>query len=146
MVSSVARIRVEVKGATYEVDDELLYTDTDEWVRVEGDRVRVGVTDYAQKELKDIVGVELPDPGTEARRGEPVAVLESVKATADVYAPLDGVIDEVNERLLEEPELINRDPYGEGWIFTMKPSKREQLQELLSPQAYVERIKREKGA
>jgi glycine cleavage system H protein len=141
----MGRFKVEVKGNVYEIDDSLLYTKTDEWVRVEDGVVRVGVTDYAQKELKDIVGVELPEPGHEARKGEAVAVLESVKATADVYAPVDGVIEEVNERLLEEPELINRDPYGEGWIFTMKPTAPEQLKELLTPQAYADKIRREKG-
>jgi len=141
----MGRFKVEVRGNVYEVDDGLLYTKTDEWVRIEGDMVRVGVTDYAQKELKDIVGVELPEPGSEARRGDAVAVLESVKATADVYAPVDGVIEEVNERLLEEPELINKDPYGEGWIFTMKPSRPEQLKELLTPEAYADKIRREKG-
>jgi len=141
----MGRFRVEVKGNVYDVDDGLLYTKTDEWVRVEDGMIRVGVTDYAQKELKDIVGVELPEPGREVERGEPVAVLESVKATAEVYAPVDGVIEEVNERLLEEPELINKDPYGEGWIFTMRPSAPEQLKELLTPEAYAGRIKGGKG-
>jgi glycine cleavage system H protein len=141
----VGRFRVETRQGVYEVDDGLLYTETDEWVRVEDGKIRVGVTDYAQKELKDIVGVELPEEGASYKRGEPVAVLESVKATADVYAPVDGVVVGVNERLLEEPELINRDPYGEGWIFLMEPSDNSQLEGLLTPQQYADKIRREKG-
>ncbi|MEB3816834.1 MAG: glycine cleavage system protein GcvH [Desulfurococcales archaeon] len=141
----MGRVKVDIAGKIYEIDDSLLYTETDEWVRVEDDKVRVGITDYAQKELKDIVGVELPEPGCNVKKGDAVAVLESVKATADVYSPVDGVVDEVNERLLEEPELINRDPYGEGWIFTLKPSDRSQLDSLLSPTQYIEKLRRSKG-
>ncbi|MEB3851933.1 MAG: glycine cleavage system protein GcvH [Desulfurococcales archaeon] len=141
----MARIRVETPSGVYEVDDALLYTESDEWVRVEDGVVRVGVTDYAQKELKDIVGVELPEVGSRLRKGEPAAVLESIKATADVYAPVDGEVVEVNERLLDEPELVNRDPYGEGWIFAMRPDDPSQLQGLLTPERYAEKIRREKG-
>ncbi len=141
----MGRFRVETRAGVYEIDDGLLYTESDEWVKREGDIIRVGVTDYAQKELKDVVGVELPEEGSHYSKGEPVAVLESVKATADVYAPVDGEVVEVNERLLDEPELINKDPYGDGWIFAMKPDNPSQLEGLLTPQQYAEKIRREKG-
>jgi glycine cleavage system H protein len=136
---------VEVEDLTVEIDEELRYTKTDEWVKVEEDnRIRVGVTDYAQKMLKDIVGVDLPEEGSEVSKGEAVATLESVKATADVYAPASGKIVEVNERLLDEPELINKDPYGDGWIFVLEVSNPEELNDLLDHKAYVEKLKSEK--
>ncbi len=128
-----------------EIDEDLKYTKTDEWVKVEeGNRARVGVTDYAQKMLKDIVGVDLPEEGSEVSKGEAVATLESVKATADVYAPLTGKIVEVNERLFDEPEVINKDPYGEGWLFVIEYAKPDEINDLLDHKAYVEKIKSEK--
>ena len=135
----MATYEVEVKGMKVVIDDSLLYTETDEWVRVEGGRVVVGVTDYAQKMLKDVIGVELPEVGKEYSKGEAVAVLESIKATGEVYAPVEGKVVEVNERLLEEPELVNKDPYGEGWIFVMEPSKGAP-QGLLSHEDYVKKL------
>jgi glycine cleavage system H protein len=140
----MARYKVELEDMVVEIDEDLKYTKTDEWVRVEGDKAVVGVTDYAQKMLKDIVGVDLPEVGAKVSMGEAVATLESVKATADVYAPLSGEVIEVNERLLDEPELINKDPYGEGWIFAIKPSNLEELNKLLDHKAYVEKLKTEK--
>ena len=134
---------IRVNG--YIVPRDLLYTETDEWVRVGSSGVAVvGVTDYAQKELRDVVGVELPEVGYEASRGEAVASIESVKTVADVYSPLSGVIVEVNERLYEEPELINRDPYGEGWIFKIRYSDSGELEALLSPEQYAEKIRERK--
>ncbi len=140
----MARYQVEVEGVKFEVDDTLRYTRTDEWARLEDGVVRVGVTDYAQKMLKDIVGVELPEVGSRYSKGDSVAVLESIKATADVYAPVSGEVVEVNERLLEEPELINKDPYGEGWIFALKPDNPAEYDELLTHDQYVEKVKKEK--
>jgi len=137
-------VEVQARNMRIPVDDTLLYTETDEWVRVEGDIARVGVTDYAQKMLRDVVGVELPKPGSRAERRKAVAVIESVKATAEVYAPLTGVIVEVNERLREEPELINKDPYGGGWILAIRIEDRRELEELLKPQAYIEKIQKGK--
>ncbi len=137
-------IIVRVDGKEYVVPRDLLYTETDEWVRVEDGRVRVGVTDYAQKEMKDIVGVELPEVGDEYGAGEDAAWLESIKATEPVKAPVSGRIVEVNERLLDEPELVNRDPYGEGWIFAMEPSDPGELEKLLKPEEYAEHIRRRK--
>ncbi len=135
-------IDVQAGNVRFKVDDTLLYTATDEWVRVEGEIARVGVTDYAQKMLRDVVGVELPKQGTKVRKGQAVAVIESIKATAEVYAPITGTIIEVNERLKEEPELINKDPYGEGWIVAIRIESTEELQQLLKPQDYIEKIQK----
>ncbi len=137
-------VEVEVKGLKFKVDDSLRYTETDEWVRIEGDVARVGVTDYAQKELKDVIGVELPEVGSRVKRGERAATIESIKATADVYSPVTGEIVEVNEKLLEQPELINKDPYGEGWIFAIKIEDRNELEKLLDYKSYVESVRRRK--
>ncbi len=137
-------VEVEVKGLKFKVDDSLRYTETDEWVRIEGDVARVGVTDYAQKELKDVIGVELPEVGSKVKRGERAATIESIKATADVYSPVTGEIVEVNEKLLEQPELINKDPYGEGWIFAIKIEDRNELEKLLDYKSYVESVRRRK--
>ena len=125
----------------YVVLRDRLYTETDEWIKVEGDVATVGITDYAQKKLRDIVGVELPEAGRRVKAGEAVATVESVKATADVYAPVSGEVVEVNERLLDEPELINRDPYGEGWMFKMRVEDRSELSRLLTPERYAEKIR-----
>ncbi len=139
----MARYEVKVGSLKVVIDDELLYTESDEWVRVDRDTATVGVTDYAQKKLKDIVGVELPEPGDRVSRGDSVAVVESIKAAADVYAPLTGEITEVNEELYDAPEIINQDPYGQGWLFKIKMENKEELDNLLNHEAYVEKIKKE---
>ncbi len=125
----------------YVVLRDRLYTETDEWVKIENDVAIVGITDYAQKKLRDIVGVELPETGREVKAGEAVASIESVKASADVYAPLSGTIIEVNERLYDEPELLNRDPYGEGWMFKIRITNPEETSKLLKPEQYAEKIR-----
>ncbi len=129
-----------VVDGKYVVPKTLYYTETDEWVKFENGLAVVGVTDYAQKQLRDIVGVELPDPGTNVSKGEIVGSIESVKTIADIYAPLTGEVVEVNERLYDEPELINKDPYGEGWLFKIKYSNPGEKDELLSPEKYAEKI------
>ena len=134
----MATYEIEAKGMKVVIDDSLLYTETDEWVRVEGDRIVVGITDYAQKMLKDVIGVELPERGRKYSKGEVVAVLESIKATGEVYAPASGTVVDVNERLIEEPELVNKDPYGEGWIFAMKADDRPEG--LLTHQEYAKKL------
>ncbi len=136
---------VEVAGIRFSLPEDLLYTESDEWVRVEDGVAVVGITDYAQKKLKDVVGVELPEPGRGVRKGEVLAVLESIKATAEVYSPVDGEVVEVNERLIDEPELINQDPYGEGWIAKVRYSGEEQLKGLLGPQEYLESVRKREG-
>ncbi len=126
----------------YVVLKDRYYTDTDEWVKIDGELATVGITDYAQKKLRDIVGVELPEVGREVKMGEPVAVVESVKAAADIYSPLSGTITEVNGDLSSSPELINKDPYGKGWIFKIKISNPEEKDKLLNADRYVEKIKK----
>ncbi|HIC87398.1 MAG TPA: glycine cleavage system protein GcvH [Aquificae bacterium] len=100
----------------YRVLTDRLYTKTHEWIKVENNIAIVGITDYAQQKLRNIVGVELPEVGKEYPKGERIGVVESIKSVEDVYAPITFRVLEVNERLADEPELINRDPYGEGWI------------------------------
>ncbi|MCS7059466.1 MAG: glycine cleavage system protein GcvH [Meiothermus sp.] len=114
---------------------ELKYTKTHEWVRLEGDVAVVGITDFAQDALGDVVYVELPAVGRKVAAGEAVAVVESVKTASDIYAPLEGEILEVNSALSDKPELVNQSPYGEGWLFKMRfnPSG---LSELLSALEY----------
>ncbi|HPU01791.1 MAG TPA: glycine cleavage system protein GcvH [Bacillota bacterium] len=121
----------------WQVQKGLKYTRTHEWVRLEGDLATVGITDYAQDMLKDIVYVELPEVGRLAKAGESLAVLESVKAVSDLYAPVDGEVVEVNEALLEQPELLNQDPYGEAWVVKMKVAPGYENPDLLDEEAYA---------
>ncbi|MCC6044584.1 MAG: glycine cleavage system protein GcvH [Desulfurococcaceae archaeon] len=137
-------IEAQAGNVKFVVDDKLLYTETDEWVRVEGEVARVGITDYAQKMLRDVVGVELPRQGAKVKRGQAIVVIESIKATAEVYTPVTGTVVEVNERLRDEPELVNKDPYGGGWIVAVKMDDPKELEQLLKPQEYVERKQQKK--
>lgn len=116
------------------------YSESDEWVRVEGNIVVVGVSDYAQKKLRQIVNVELPEVGRYVNRGESVAIIESVKAVSDVYSPLSGKVVEINNSLTLHPELINTDPYVGGWLFKIEVSRPEELDELLRPEEYADKI------
>lgn len=102
------------------IPQELKYTKEHEWVKIDGDKVTVGITDHAQHQLGDIVFVELPGVGDEFGEGDSFAVLESVKAAADVYSPLTGKVAEVNEGLEDDPALVNSDPYGDGWLVTFE--------------------------
>jgi len=111
---------VKVEG--YEVPEGLYYTKEFEWVKVEGDKVRVGVTDYAQKQLREIVYAELPSSGTTTKQNEPYGTVESVKAVSDLVAPVSGTVEEVNAEVQSKPELLNEDPYVKGWLLIMKPS------------------------
>lgn len=131
---------VNVSG--YVVMTDRLYTETHEWVKVEGSKAYIGVTDYAQKELKDVVGVDLPTRGKLYRRGDVLAYLDSVKATAEVYAPVSGVVVKVNEKLHEDPLLINKDPYGDGWIALVELANPEELSQLIGPQEYAAVLER----
>ncbi|MEB3825448.1 MAG: glycine cleavage system protein GcvH [Desulfurococcales archaeon] len=128
----------------YLVKGDRRYTKTHEWILVEGDVGTVGITDYAQKELQDVTYVELPEPGVEVSKGEEVATIESVKHTSPIYTPASGVVVEVNEKLDEEPDIVNRDPYGDGWIFKIKISNPAELNELLSPEEYAALVESEK--
>lgn len=118
------------------VPDNLRYTVEHEWVRIEGNRAVVGITDHAQTELTDVVYVELPSVGREFSAGDELAIVESVKAASEIYAPLSGVVAEVNSQLNEKPELINEDPYGEGWITILELKEEKQVTDLLSPEQY----------
>jgi len=113
------------------------YAVTHEWARVEsGGLVSVGITDHAQHALGDVVFVELPERGTHIDAGDEAGVVESVKAASDIYAPVSGEIVEVNEALESSPELVNGDPYGEGWFFRMRPDSLEELEALLDAEGY----------
>lgn len=118
------------------VPDDLLYTESHEWIKREGDNIRVGITDHAQAELTDVVYVELPRIGAEAEARGQIAVVESVKAASDIYAPVKGVVVEANKALEANPALINTDPFGEGWIFVMKLNSTDDLKQLKDAAAY----------
>jgi len=103
-----------------EVREGMMYTETHEWVKREGKRARIGITDYAQQNLTDVVYVDLPQVGKEIKKGEALASIESVKSVSDVYSPVIGKIVEVNSRLNDEPELVNKSPYDDGWLVVME--------------------------
>lgn len=116
---------------------ELKYSKEHEWLKMESDgKARVGITFYAQKELGDVVYVDLPTVGSTVKAGDGFAVVESVKAVSDIYAPVSGTVVEVNERLIDEPELINEDPYGRGWLVLMEVDDPHESQSLLSAEEY----------
>ena len=118
------------------VPDDLFYTESHEWVRVEGENARVGITDHAQAELTDVVYVELPKVGTQVEARSATAVVESVKAASDIYAPVKGEIVEANEALSSNPALVNTDPFGEGWIFVVKMASPDDAKQLKDAAAY----------
>lgn len=127
-----------------ELPGDLLYTSEHEWLRREDDgSVTIGITEHAQAALGDLVYVELPEVDQEVESGGDMAVVESVKAASDVYSPLDGVVIEVNEALVDDPEIINSDPYGRGWIVKVEPDGDLDEDELLSPDAYQELLDEE---
>lgn len=117
------------------------FTKEHEWTKVEGDIAVVGITDYAQKELGDVVYVELPEVGNTFEKDEACSNIESVKAVSDIYAPVSGEITEVNEALEDQPEIVNKDPYGEGWLFKLKMENPDELEELMNAEAYDEYVK-----
>lgn len=115
---------------------ELRYTRSDEWVRIEGDVATIGITDYAQSELGDIVFLELPEPGRYLQTDETFGVIESVKAASDLYAPVEGEVIEVNESLQTALETINQDPYGKGWMIKIRMKDPSQAEHLMSADEY----------
>lgn len=123
------------------IPEELLYTKSHEWIRDNKDgTVTIGITDHAQELLGDVVYVELPEDGSVFNPEDPVGVIESVKAASDFYSPLSGEVVAINEKLDEEPELINSEPYGDGWVVTLKLENMDDLKELLDANAYVNEI------
>lgn len=119
-----------------EVPDNLHYTESHEWIRIEGDKAIVGITDYAQDALTDVVWVELAEIGSKVGAMEPCASVESVKSVSEIYAPIAGEIVESNDALEDAPEAINQDPYGEGWIFALKIDGGSQVEGLLDAATY----------
>ena len=118
------------------VPPDLFYEKTHEWLRIDDHIATVGITDFAQEQLSDLTFVELPETGRKVEAGEEVAVLESVKAASDIYAPIDGTIVAVNSALEDTPELINEKPYDEGWLFKIEFKKEEDVDNLLSAEEY----------
>ena len=124
-----------------EIPGDLKFLSSHEWARNDGSgRVTVGISDHAQGLLGDLVYVELPEVGQEAKAGEQIAVVESVKAASDVYSPVSGTIVEVNSALSDKPETINEDAYGEGWLYVIEVAGNDEFDELLAPDDYAERL------
>jgi glycine cleavage system H protein len=122
------------------IPDDLLYAESHEWIKREGDNIRVGITDHAQSELTDVVYVELPKLERQVNAKEPIAVVESVKAASDIYAPVKGTVVEANNGLEADPGLINREPYGQGWILVLKIENPDDLKNLKDASAYKKQI------
>jgi len=122
------------------IPNQLKYTKSHEWVRAEGAEAVVGITDHAQRELTDVVYVELPQVGKRVQAGAACAVVESVKAASDIYAPVSGEVVSINSALATAPELVNQDPYGNGWMFRVRMSDPTELGSLLSAEQYAQHI------
>ena len=122
------------------IPKDLKYTREHEWAKAEGDRVRVGITAYAQEQLGDVVFVELPKAGAKVTAHQAFGVVESVKAVSDLFAPVSGEVAEVNAELAQKPETVNADPYGKGWMLVVKPSSKGEWDQLLTAQQYEELI------
>ena len=122
--------------------DDLKYTETHEWIRSEGEIATVGITDFAQDSLGDIVFLELPEPGTIFQQGETVGVVESVKTVSDIMAPVSGEIKEVNCGLEASPESVNKDPYGKGWLFKISLANTDEITSLLSSSDYTAKVEK----
>ncbi|MFW6131572.1 MAG: glycine cleavage system protein GcvH [Candidatus Aminicenantaceae bacterium] len=116
--------------------EDFYYTKDHEWIKIDGENATVGITDFAQKQLGDVVFIEMPEKGTQLDFHQSIGVVESVKAVSDVYSPVSGEVIEVNEKLNDSPELLNKDPHGAGWIFRMKVKNKEELQKLMSVDEY----------
>jgi glycine cleavage system H protein len=125
---------------SFEVPDDCRYLDTHEWARREDGTVRVGISDFAQDELGDVVFVELPDVGDTVTAGEAFGVVESIKAVSDVYAPISGEVTAANDDLVERPELVNDSPFDDGWMIEVDPADADEFEALLSPDAYERQI------
>lgn len=119
---------------------DLRFSTSHEWVRLEGDIATVGISDHAQEELTDVVFVELPIIGRNVDGGDPTAVVESVKAASDIYAPVAGEVIEANGDVEADPSLVNTDPYGKGWIFKLKVKNPAEVESMLTPEAYASHI------
>jgi glycine cleavage system H protein len=125
---------------SFEIPDDCRYLTSHEWARRENGVVRVGISDFAQDELGDVVFVELPGEGDAVEQEGSFGVVESIKAVSDIYAPVSGTVTATNDTLVDEPELVNEDPYGEGWLIEIDPADEAELDGLLSPDSYREQI------
>ena len=125
---------------SFEVPDDCRYLETHEWARRDGDTVRVGITDFAQDELGDVVFVELPEVGDELDQEAEFGVIESIKAVSDLYAPVSGTVTAVNEELFEAPELVNEAPFGDGWMLEAELADESELDALLAPDEYEDQV------
>ncbi|WP_277542102.1 glycine cleavage system protein GcvH [Haloarcula laminariae] len=125
---------------SFDVPDDCHYLASHEWVRTDDGAARVGISDFAQDELGDVVFVELPDKGDELTAGEEFGVVESIKAVSDIYAPVSGTVTAVNDVLFDRPELVNEDPFGEGWMLELDLADESGLDELLDADAYRDQI------
>ena len=128
-----------------EVPENLLYTQEHEWIRVDGNNAIVGITQFAQDKLGDIFFVELPEIGTLIEQETPFGVVESVKTVSDLYAPISGTVKAVNQDLESNPEQVNNEPYGSGWIIEIEISDKNELEKLMSPEKYIEQCNQEQG-
>lgn len=127
-----------VKVNDVEVPEGLSYSKDFEWVKMEGNKARIGITDYAQKQLREIVYAELPSEGTEIKQNEPYGTVESVKAVSDLVAPLSGTIEQINSEVQDNPELLNEDPYSKGWLLVIAPSNMDELKSIMDHAQAVE--------
>ena len=126
-----------------QIPDELKYTSDHEWALEEEELLVIGITDYAQDALGEIVYIELPSEGDEITKGDPFGAVESTKAVSDLYAPVSGDVVEVNEALLDSPETINEDPYGEGWMIKVRPYDTDEIEDLMDFEEYTEFVEKE---
>ncbi len=123
-----------------EIRNDLKYTESHEWILLKNDIVRIGITDYAQSELTDIVFAELPEIGKEVKKGEELCVVESVKSVSEIYSPITGKITNINKKLEDSPEIINENPYDEGWLVEIKYEDKEELKDFLESEEYKKLI------
>ncbi len=121
----------------YSIPEDCRYSDKDEWVRIDDDSAEIGISDYAQHQLGDIVFVELPEVGSQVDAGESFGVIESVKAVSELYAPVSGAVVAINETLEESPEIVNADCYGDGWLISVQPSDESEMSELMDAAGYT---------
>jgi len=125
---------------SFEIPDDCRYLTSHEWARRENGTVRVGISDFAQDELGDVVFIELPDEGDTVEQEDSFGVVESIKAVSDIYAPVSGTVTAANDTLRDEPELVNDAPYGNGWLIEVDPDEESELDDLLSPDAYRDQV------
>jgi len=127
-----------VKVDSYNVPEGIYYSKEYEWAKIEGDKVRIGITDFAQKQLREIVYVEIPSAGSTLKQNEPYGTVESVKSVSDLVAPISGTVEQVNPEVQGKPELLNEDPYDKGWLLVVKPSNMDELKNLMEASKAIE--------